>query len=120
MKKKFLRFSPFPGSDLLPATAAVDTASSLPITPIGGSGWCIFVYNLPPESEENILWQLFCPYGAVQNVKVIRDLQTQKCKGFGFVTMTNYTEAVVAIEALKGYELNGRTLQVSFKTSKHR
>merc|ERR1711971_1533687 len=26
-----------------------------------GSGWCIFVYNLAPETEENILWQLFGP-----------------------------------------------------------
>ena len=36
--------------------------------------WCIFVYNLAPETEENILWQLFGPFGAVQNVKVIKIL----------------------------------------------
>ena len=30
--------------------------------------------------------------------QVIRDLQTNKCKGFGFVTMTNYEEALVAIQ----------------------
>jgi len=34
------------------------------------SGWCLFVYNLAPETEENVLWQLFGPFGAVQNVKV--------------------------------------------------
>merc|ERR1719245_2404512 len=56
----------------------------LPGMATNGSGWCIFVYNLAPETEENILWQLFGPFGAVQNVKVIRDLQTNKCKGFGF------------------------------------
>merc|ERR1712126_732673 len=83
-----------------------------------GSGWCIFVYNLAPETEENILWQLFGPFGAVQNVKVIRDLQTNKCKGFGFVTMTNYDEALVAIQSLNGYTLGNRVLQVSFKTNK--
>jgi len=82
-----------------------------------GSGWCIFVYNLAPETEENILWQLFGPFGAVQNVKVIRDLQTNKCKGFGFVTMTNYEEALVAIQSLNGYTLGNRVLQVSFKTN---
>lgn len=38
--------------------------------PINGSGWCIFVYNLAPETEENVLWQLFGPFGAVQSVKV--------------------------------------------------
>jgi len=85
---------------------------------MNGSGWCIFVYNLAPETEENVLWQLFGPFGAVQSVKVIRDLQTNKCKGFGFVTMTNYDEAVVAIQSLNGYTLGNRVLQVSFKTNK--
>ncbi|XP_042209011.1 ELAV-like protein 1 isoform X11 [Homarus americanus] len=96
----------------------------IPLSPLtsalNGSGWCIFVYNLAPETEENILWQLFGPFGAVQNVKVIRDLQTNKCKGFGFVTMTNYDEAVVAIQSLNGYTLGNRVLQVSFKTNKHK
>lgn len=49
---------------------------------------------------------------------MIRDLQTNKCKGFGFVTMTNYEEAVVAIQSLNGYTLGTRVLQVSFKTYK--
>jgi hypothetical protein len=42
---------------------------------MNGSGWCIFVYNLAPETEENILWQLFGPFGAVQVnlVKVYSD-----------------------------------------------
>ncbi|CAG9792297.1 unnamed protein product [Diatraea saccharalis] len=76
-----------------------------------GSEWCIFVYNLAPETEENVLWQLFGPFGAVQSVKVIRDLQTNKCKGYGFITMTNYDEAVVAIQSLNGYTLGNRVLQ---------
>jgi len=105
------RYSPLAGDllagqSLLPGMAATN-----------GSGWCIFVYNLAPETEENILWQLFGPFGAVQNVKVIRDLQTNKCKGFGFVTMTNYEEALVAIQSLNGYTLGNRVLQVSFKTN---
>lgn len=105
------RYSPLAGdllagNTLLPGMAATN-----------GSGWCIFVYNLAPETEENILWQLFGPFGAVQNVKVIRDLQTNKCKGFGFVTMTNYEEALVAIQSLNGYTLGNRVLQVSFKTN---
>jgi RNA recognition motif-containing protein len=33
---------------------------------MNGSGWCIFVYNLAPDTEENVLWQLFGPFGAVQ------------------------------------------------------
>jgi len=95
--------------------------SLLPGTAMTGSGWCLFVYNLAPETEESILWQLFGPFGAVQNVKVIRDLQTNKCKGFGFVTMSSYEDALVAIQSLNGYALGNRVLQVSFKSNnKHK
>jgi len=38
---------------------------------LSGAGWCLFVYNLAPETEESTLWQLFGPFGAVQNVKVV-------------------------------------------------
>ena len=76
---------------VIPAAAAA--ASYLP----PGTGWCLFVYNLSPDTEDNILWQLFGPFGAVQNIKLIRDYQNKKCKGFGFITMTNYEEADVGL-----------------------
>jgi ELAV like protein 2/3/4 len=97
------RFSPLEGG-LVPNTLLTGNT-------ISGSGWCIFVYNLAPETEENVLWQLFGPFGAVQNVK--------KCKGFGFVTMTNYEESCAAIQSLNGYTLGNRVLQVSFKKHKN-
>ena len=96
-----------PGSGLLSANALANTS------------WCLFVYNLAPETEENVLWQLFGPFGAVQNVKVMRDLATHKCKGYGFITMTNYDEALMAIAAIHGYQLGNRVLQVSFKKMKN-
>ena len=122
--ESLFRYSPLAGDlltggPILPGagngTGAAGTAAAA--AALNGSGWCIFVYNLAPETEENILWQLFGPFGAVQNVKVIRDLQTNKCKGFGFVTMTNYDECLVAIQSLNGYTLGNRVLQVSFKTN---
>ncbi|XP_013890102.1 ELAV-like protein 1 [Austrofundulus limnaeus] len=82
------------------------------------SGWCIFIYNLGQEADEAMLWQMFGPFGAVVNVKVIRDFNTNKCKGFGFVSMANYEEAAMAIHSLNGYRLGDKVLQVSFKTSK--
>uniref|UniRef100_A0A8D2PB85 ELAV like RNA binding protein 3 n=1 Tax=Zosterops lateralis melanops TaxID=1220523 RepID=A0A8D2PB85_ZOSLA len=105
------RFSPL-------AIEAVPTLAGVGLGTPPGPGWCIFVYNLSPESDESVLWQLFGPFGAVTNVKVIRDLATNKCKGFGFVTMTNYEEAAVAIASLNGHRLGQRVLQVSFKTNK--
>jgi ELAV like protein 2/3/4 len=61
---------------------------------------------------------IFRPFGAVQGVKIIKDNATNQCKGYGFVTMTNYEEAMLAIRALNGYTLGNRVLQVSFKTNK--
>lgn len=116
--KGMQRYSPL--GDIAPdAAAAVASSTAMPTSPVlAGTGWSIFVYNLAPETEESLLWQLFGPFGAVQSVKVIRDPQTNKCKGFGFVTMTNYDEAAMAIQSLNGYTVGSRILQVSFKTNK--
>ncbi|KAM4724473.1 ELAV-like protein 1a isoform 3-T3 [Anableps anableps] len=105
------RFSPM-GVDHMGGMGGVNVAGN------SSSGWCIFIYNLGQDADESILWQMFGPFGAVTNVKVIRDFNTNKCKGFGFVTMTNYEEAAMAITSLNGYRLGDKILQVSFKTSK--
>ncbi|VDK67355.1 unnamed protein product [Litomosoides sigmodontis] len=91
-------------------------ANSTPCGSVVGTGWCIFVYNLPPETEDAALWQLFGPFGAVLSVKIIKDFSTGKCKGYGFVTMGQYEDAVTAITSLNGTQLGNRTLQVSFKS----
>ena len=80
----------------------------------GGQGFCLFVFNIPESSQANLLYELFCPFGAITSVKVMRDPEG-KCKGFGFVNMVNYEEAYNAICALNGYLLDGKSLQVSFK-----
>ncbi|XP_075873972.1 ELAV-like protein 1a isoform X2 [Nelusetta ayraudi] len=105
------RFSPM-AVDHMSGMGGVSVPSS------SSNGWCIFIYNLGQETDENILWQMFGPFGAVTNVKVIRDFNTNKCKGFGFVTMTNYEDAAMAIASMNGTRLGDKILQVSFKTSK--
>jgi len=66
------------------------------------------------------LWRSFWRSAAAELLclQVMRDFATSKCKGYGFVTMTNYEDALVAIAALHGYQLGSRILQVSFKKSK--
>jgi len=83
------------------------------------AGYCVFVYNLPPTTTEDLMYQLFSPYGAVLNVKVIRDISTSLCKGYGFVNYAEYEDAVQAIQNLNTAELGGKRLQVSFKTQKN-
>ncbi|XP_072457080.1 ELAV-like protein 1 isoform X1 [Notamacropus eugenii] len=108
---KYQKFSPM-GVDHMTGLSGVNVPGN------ASSGWCIFIYNLGQDADEGILWQMFGPFGAVTNVKVIRDFNTNKCKGFGFVTMTNYEEAAMAIASLNGYRLGDKILQVSFKTNK--
>jgi len=105
-----------PGSTSTQAAVAGGLNGNLTGPP--GFGICIFVYNLAPCTDENVLWQLFGPFGAVTSVKVIRDFQTQKCKGYGFVTMTNYEDALIAVYSLNGSKLADRVLQVSFKRNR--
>lgn len=119
INKGLARFSPMGGDLAMDPTLMLPTANGALASGLAtGGGWSIFVYNLAPETEENALWQLFGPFGAVQNVKIIKDNATNQCKGYGFVTMTNYEESMLAIRALNGYTLGSRVLQVSFKTNK--
>lgn len=102
------------------AAAGMSLASVVGATPTpnGPQGYCVFVYNLPENTQDSLLYQLFSPFGAITSVKVIKDNTTQKCKRYGFVNMTNYEEAYTAIISLNGVEVDGRALQVSFKSQK--
>ncbi|TNN13782.1 Protein elav [Schistosoma japonicum] len=60
------------------------------------------------------------PFGAVQTIKIIYDSISHKCKGYAFVIMSNYEEALLAIHSLNGFVLDDRILQVSFKTSNNK
>lgn len=96
--------------------AALSIASATPSPQ--PSTYCIFVYNLPENTLDSLLYQLFSPFGAIASVKVIMDKSTKKCKRYGFVNMISYDEAYAAITALNGFEVEGRALQVSFKSPK--
>lgn len=78
-------------------------------------GYTLFVYNIGFQATDRTLWQLFSPFGTVQKVNIMVDHEKNQCKGFGFVTMTNYQEAQNAINCLNGFYFQGKVLQVSFK-----
>ncbi len=73
----------------------------------------IFVGNLAYQTTESELEAAFAAYGAVEKTSVVRDRDTGQPRGFAFVEMTNQAEAMKAIEALNGQELNGRALNVN-------
>jgi RNA recognition motif-containing protein len=73
----------------------------------------IFVSNISFKVRENSLRKLFSQYGTVERVKIVKDRETQRSKGYGFVEMPNDDEARRAIEALNGYVHFERPLIVS-------
>lgn len=56
--------------------------------------------------------QVIEEYGAVESVKIIKDRETGKSKGFAFIEMNNDAQAKQAIEELNGSEFEGRTMIV--------
>jgi len=73
----------------------------------------IFVGNLAFSTTDHDLRQLFEPYGAVDEIRVIMDRETGRSKGFGFVEMPDGTAARTAMATLQGTEVEGRTLTVN-------
>lgn len=73
----------------------------------------IFISNLSYGLSESDLNKLFEQYGEVSSVKIIKDRETGRSRGFGFVEMDNDQEAQEAIEALNQFELKGRNINVS-------
>ena len=73
----------------------------------------IFVGNLSFASAEDDLRQLFDAFGTVERVIIVKDRETGRSRGFGFVGMPNEDEARDAIEGLNGTEFQGRTLTIN-------
>lgn len=66
----------------------------------------LYVGNLSYSVTSEQLSELFSAYGEVQNVNIIEG------RGFGFVEMSNQSEAEKAKDALNNSEFQGRTLKV--------
>ena len=73
----------------------------------------LYVGNLSYEMDNASLEALFATYGTVKSAEIIHDRDTGRSKGFAFVEMANETEADQAINALNGYSLDGRALNVN-------
>lgn len=74
----------------------------------------IYAGNLPSNTTEKELGELFAPYGKVRALKLPADVFSGKCRGFGFVDMEGH-EARAAIAAMNGRELRGSFLRVTLE-----
>ncbi|MGC4054689.1 MAG: RNA-binding protein [Paludibaculum sp.] len=73
----------------------------------------IFVGNLDFGASEESIRSLFSSYGNVDRVSIVTDRETGRSRGFAFVEMSDSGEADRAIDALNGYNLGGRALNVN-------
>jgi len=73
----------------------------------------LYVGNLPYETGEAELHELFARAGTVETVKVMRDMATGRARGFAFVEMSTDDEAQKAITELNEFQLGGRGLTVN-------
>lgn len=72
----------------------------------------VFVGNLPSDTTEQEVTEMFAAYGRVHGLRLTQDVFTGACRGFGFVKMEGH-EARAAIGALNGRELRGQRLKVN-------
>lgn len=72
----------------------------------------LFVGGFPLEITEMELAMLMAPHGNISTIKIVRDRQTKKCKGYAFVEVLTEEDAINMAAALDGEEMQGRALSV--------
>ncbi|HSG01438.1 MAG TPA: RNA-binding protein [Vicinamibacterales bacterium] len=73
----------------------------------------LYVGNLPFQTTEDELQELFSQAGPVESVRVMRDMATGRARGFAFVEMTTDEAAEAAINQFNEKEFGGRALTVN-------
>ena len=73
----------------------------------------LYVGNLPYQTGETELTELFSRAGTVESARIMRDMATGRARGFGFVEMASDEEAQRAISELNEFKMEGRPLVVN-------
>lgn len=73
----------------------------------------LYVGNLDYSMSNDDLEKLFMEHGSIESAQIIKDRDTGRSKGFGFVEMSNSREAQSAIDALNGKNMGARSLVVN-------
>lgn len=79
----------------------------------------VYVGNLSYQVTEDGLRDFFSQYGTIEHLKLIKDHDTGRSKGFAFITFASDDEGVRALEA-NGVDLDGRKLKVNTAQEKQR
>lgn len=77
----------------------------------------IYIGNLPYSATEQDVQTLFAQFGEIENVALIKDRDSGRPKGFGFITFINQNSAQDALK-MDGQDFQGRPLKVSMAKEK--
>jgi len=78
----------------------------------------VYVGNLSWNTTDDSLRQAFSAYGSILDSIVMRDRDTGRSRGFGFVTYSTGIEAQSAISNLNEQELDGRRIKVNLANAR--
>jgi len=79
----------------------------------------LYVGNLHCNISEEMLKGIFEPFGRIQSIQLMKDQETDRSKGYGFITYMEAEDAKKAMEHLNGFELAGKDMKVGHVTEQH-
>ncbi len=72
----------------------------------------IYLGGFPFEITEGDLVIVFSQYGEVVDCRIVRDKETGKSKGFGFICYEDQRSTILAVDNLNGSNICGRVIRV--------
>ncbi|XP_042232020.1 U11/U12 small nuclear ribonucleoprotein 35 kDa protein-like [Homarus americanus] len=75
----------------------------------------LFIGRLPHNIEEEYLHEKFSRFGALECVRLVRDIVTGQSKGYGFIEFRRERDAVRAVREYSGLEIGGRPIIVDWE-----
>ncbi|XP_047395578.1 probable RNA-binding protein 23 isoform X2 [Sciurus carolinensis] len=78
----------------------------------------LYVGSLHFNITEDMLRGIFEPFGKIDNIILMKDSDTGRSKGYGFITFSDSECARRALEQLNGFELAGRPMRVGQVTER--
>ncbi|CAH8547038.1 unnamed protein product [Heterobilharzia americana] len=98
----------------VPADTVTSTTRSL----TEDDSFHIFVGDLAPEVQDETLFAAFSNFGTITECKIIKDMHTQKPKGYGFVAYASRQEAERAIRIMNGQIIGTRAIRTNWAVRK--
>lgn len=99
------------------AYSSLSTGSSL----LGSSSVApmrLYVGSLHFNITEDMLRGIFEPFGPIDKIELMREPETNRSKGYAFITFSRADDAKKALEQLNGFELAGRPMKVNHVTER--